>query len=120
MGVLGIQLLILAVERVTGVAVLKILPFQQLPQQLIDPVLIAALVVCGAVLLPLLQGIGSIGHLLAGAVADVCHGLFHIGAAVQPLGAVSALRGRLCLRLHVRLQQLLLLFGCHKILLSFL
>ena len=119
-GVQGIQLLILAVERVTGVAVLKILPFQQLPQQLVDPVLIAALVVCGAVLLPLLQGVGCIGHLLAGAVAGVCHSLFHFGAAVQPLGAVSGLRSRLCLRLHVRLQQFLLLFGCHKILLSYL
>ena len=118
-GVLGIQLLILAVKRVAGVAVLKILPFQQLPQQAVDLILIAALVICGAVLLPLLQGIGRISHLLAGAVADVCHGLFHIGAAVQPLGAVSGLRGRLCLRLHVRLQQLLLLFGCHKILLSY-
>ena len=119
-GVLGIQLLVLAVKRVTGVAVLKILPFQQLPQQAVDLILIAALVVCGAVLLPLLQGVGRIGHLLTGAVADVCHGLFHIGAAVQPLGAVSGLRSGLCLRLHLRLQQFLLLFGCHIILLSFL
>ena len=119
-GVLGIQLLVLAVKRVTGVAVLKILPFQQLSQQAVDLILIAALVVCGAVLLPLLQGVGRIGHLLTGAVADVCHGLFHIGAAVQPLGAVSGLRSGLCLRLHLRLQQFLLLFGCHIILLSFL
>ena len=120
MGVLGIQLLVLAVKRVTGVAVLKILPFQQLSQQAVDLILIAALVVCGAVLLPLLQGVGRIGHLLTGAVADVCHGLFHIGAAVQPLGAVSGLRSGLCLCLHLRLQQFLLLFGCHIILLSFL
>ena len=119
-GVLGIQLLVLAVKRVTGVAILKILPLQQLPQQAVDLILIAALVVCRAVLLPLLQGVGRIGHLLTGAVADVCHGLFHIGAAVQPLGAVSGLRSGLCLRLHLRLQQFLLLFGCHIILLSFL
>ena len=117
--VLAQQLLVLAVKRVTGVAVLKILPFQQLPQQAVDLILIAALVVCRAVLLPLLQGVGRIGHLLTGAVADVCHGLFHIGAAVQPLGAVSGLRSGLCLRLHLRLQQFLLLFGCHIILLSY-
>lgn len=44
-GVLQIVLLVLAVERILGVAVLEALTLQQLVQKLVDPLLIAALII---------------------------------------------------------------------------
>ena len=78
MGVLQIVLLVLTVERVFGVAVLEAPALQQLAQKLIDLILIAALVVVGAVRLPFLQGILCTRHRLTGLIAGICQCIFHL------------------------------------------
>ena len=116
-GVLQVGLLILAVERVLRVAVLEALTLQQLVQKLIDPLLIAALIIARAVCLPLLQRICSIRHGLAGLVAGICQRVFHLRAAVQSRCRIAALHGRLAaalrLRLHSGKRFVLFLSVCH-------
>ena len=117
-GVLQIVLLVLTVERVFGVAVLEAPALQQLAQKLIDLILIAALVVVGAVRLPFLQGILCTRHRLAGLIAGICQCIFHLRAAAQSRSRITALRRRqtifLRLCLHRSKRFVLFLFVCHK------
>ena len=116
-GVLQIVLLVLAVERILGVAVLEALTLQQLVQKLVDPLLIAALIIARAVCLPLLQRICGIRHGLAGLVAGICQRVFHLRAAVQSRCRIAALHGRLAAALRLRLHNgkrfFLFLSVCH-------
>ena len=118
MGVLQVGLLILAVERVLRVAVLEALALQQLVQQLVDFLLVIALVVLRAVRLPLLQRLRRVSDRLPGLVAGICQRILHILAAVQPCGRVAVGRIRRALgpglRLHGIQRLFLFLFVCHN------
>ena len=90
-GVLGVDLCILVVKRVIDVIVAEVLLPAQVVQRRVDPVLIFAFIVAGAVLLQFLQGIARRRHALRGAVPRRGQRVLHLLSAVQPLGGIGSL-----------------------------
>ena len=91
LGILGVQLGVLAVQWVGTIAVTEFLPVQQILHQAVNAALIGALVIAGAVGLPLLQVAGRVRHLLRGPVLCRSQRVFHILPVFQPACGVLLL-----------------------------